>query len=49
MELPNAFTVEVAFKKPILLPSTVEFGEQGGRFEVRDAKKGTPHVAGSLS
>lgn len=47
--LPEAFTVSVAFRRPILLPSTVEFGEEGERFEVRDATKGTPHLDGSLT
>ena len=48
--LPTAFTVGVSFKKPILLPATVEFAEApDGRFEVRDAKKGTPHLEGHLS
>jgi acyl dehydratase len=47
--LPDAFTVEVAFKRPILLPATVEFAEQDDRFAVRDAKKGKPHLDGSLS
>ncbi|HTX44658.1 MAG TPA: MaoC/PaaZ C-terminal domain-containing protein [Solirubrobacteraceae bacterium] len=53
--LPDAFTVRVAFKKPILLPATVEFCEQGSvsdgdlRFGVRDARKGTPHLAGTVS
>jgi acyl dehydratase len=46
--LPDAFTVEVAFRRPILLPATVEFAEEGDRFEVRDGKKGTPHLDGSL-
>ena len=47
--LPEAFTVEVGFRKPILLPATVEFAEEGDSFEVRDAKKGTPHLEGSLT
>ncbi len=47
-QLPDAFTVEVSFKKPILLPATVEFGEDENRFGVRDAKKGSPHLEGSL-
>jgi hypothetical protein len=47
--LPDAFTVDVSFKKPILLPSTVEFAEKDERFAVRDAKKGSPHLEGSLS
>lgn len=48
LAIPDAFTVEVAFKKPILLPATVSFGERGGRFEVREAKTGAPHLEGSL-
>jgi acyl dehydratase len=47
--LPQAFTVGVSFKEPILLPATVEFGEKGERFDVRDAKNGTPHLEGTLS
>ncbi len=51
--LPESFTVEVAFRRPILLPATVQFAEAGGeertvRFGVRDARKGTPHLAGLL-
>jgi acyl dehydratase len=51
--LPDAYTVEVSFRRPILLPATVEFAEaavDGGlRFGVRDAKKGTPHLDGSVT
>jgi hypothetical protein len=52
-ELPPAYTVTVAFKKPILLPATVQFAEgpvadQIG-FGVRDAKRGTPHLDGLIS
>ena len=51
--LPDAFTVEVQFKKPILLPATVEFGEleepEGIDFTVRGAGKGTPHLDGRVS
>ena len=51
--LPGAFTVEVAFKRPILLPATVTFAEHsaddGFRFGVRDAKKDTPHLDGDLT
>jgi acyl dehydratase len=47
--LSDAFTVEVAFRRPILLPATVEFAEGGERFAVRDSKKGTPHLDGSLT
>jgi len=51
--LPPAYTVEVAFKRPILLPATVAFGErddgEGGiEFGVRDARKGTPHLVGTV-
>lgn len=52
-ELPDAFAVEVAFKRPILLPATVEFaeGRQGDTigFAVRDAGKGTPHLEGAVT
>jgi acyl dehydratase len=51
--LPDGFTVEVQFKKPILLPATVEFAEQeqpgGIRFGVHGAGKRTPHLDGHLS
>lgn len=51
--LPDSFTVEVQFKKPILLPATVEFAEQGDAggiaFAVRGAGKGTPHLGGQVS
>ncbi|MFT4050533.1 MAG: MaoC/PaaZ C-terminal domain-containing protein, partial [Solirubrobacterales bacterium] len=50
-KLPEQFTVEVAFKRPILLPSKVGFhvAETGDglNFTVRNAKKGTPHVDGT--
>ncbi|MEO6858884.1 MAG: MaoC/PaaZ C-terminal domain-containing protein [Solirubrobacteraceae bacterium] len=52
-ELPGAFTVSVAFRRPILLPATVQFAEaQDGdeiRFGVRDAKRGKPHLDGVVS
>jgi acyl dehydratase len=52
--LPEAFTVEAAFKRPILLPGRVEFLEgpgEGGeiRFGVRAAGKDTPHLDGRLA
>ncbi len=56
--LPDAYTVDVSFRRPILLPGTVEFAsEQTGdaqagtgeiRFTVRDAKRGTPHLDGRV-
>jgi acyl dehydratase len=52
-ELPAAFTAEVAFKRPILLPAKVQFAERASgqriRFGVRDASKGTPHLDGEIS
>jgi acyl dehydratase len=53
--LPDAFTVDVAFKKPILLPGKVEFCETSGsesepgfaiQFGVRDPRKGSSHLDG---
>jgi acyl dehydratase len=51
--LPNAFAVDVRFRKPILLPGRVEFASasEGDRidFAVRDAKRGTPHLDGRIA
>ena len=51
--LPDSFSVEVEFKKPILLPATVEFAEAadetGITFAVRGAGKATPHLDGRVS
>jgi acyl dehydratase len=56
--LPARFTVDVAFKRPILLPATVQFVESTPvgstpahpagaiTFGVRDAKRDTPHLDG---
>ncbi|MDQ4007899.1 MAG: hypothetical protein M3211_07395 [Actinomycetota bacterium] len=53
--LPDAFEVDVEFKKPILLPSTVAFGTvrsgrsgSGTDFGLTDAKKGAPHLVGTV-
>jgi acyl dehydratase len=50
--LPDAFQVDVRFRKPILLPGRVEFasGADGDEIEfaVRDAKRGTPHLDGRV-
>jgi MaoC like domain len=50
--LPDALAVEVAFKLPLLLPAKVAFASwpaDGGRdFAVHDARKGKPHLTGSL-
>jgi acyl dehydratase len=52
-ELPDAFTAQVAFRKPIMLPATVTFAErarEGGiDFGVRHARKDTPHLDGAIS
>ena len=50
--LPEAFAVDVRFRKPILLPGRVEFASdaQGGEilFAVRDAKRQIPHLDGRV-
>ena len=52
-KLPEAFTVSVAFKRPILLPATVEFCEvqnAGGiDFGVRDPANGKSHLDGRVT
>ncbi len=49
--LPDAVRVEVAFKKPILLPGTVAFGHEltvdGQAFALTSPKDGAPHLVGS--
>jgi len=51
--LPDAFTVEVRFRKPIRLPGRVEFlcdADEGETdFAVRDAKRHTPHLDGHVT
>lgn len=48
--LPDAVRVEVAFKKPILLPGTVAFGHavsvDGQAFALTSPKDGAPHLVG---
>jgi len=51
--LPEAFAVEARFRKPVLLPSTVTFGEaseEGGAigFAVHAARDGAPHLDGRV-
>ncbi|MCW2765586.1 MAG: MaoC domain protein dehydratase [Nocardioides sp.] len=52
--LPDAVRVDVAFKKPILLPGTVAFGarplDDGGyAFSLGNPTSGAPHVVGRTS
>jgi acyl dehydratase len=48
--LPDAVTVEVAFKKPVFLPGEVAFGsvqtDEGFAFVLRDPRSGAPHLQG---
>lgn len=50
--LPDAYTVEVAFKTPVLLPSAVGIATErtpdGWTLDVRAARSGKPHLAGSV-
>jgi acyl dehydratase len=51
--LPGAYTVEVAFKRPIVLPTSVSFVERDEaraeiRFGVRGTRKDTAHLDGVL-
>jgi acyl dehydratase len=50
--LSDAFSVAVRFRRPILLPSRVEFASapEGAaiNFAVRDAKRHTPHLEGRI-
>jgi acyl dehydratase len=51
--LPDAFAYEVAFKRPLLLPSTVRFAvapcRAGIAVGVRGARDGAPHLAGAVT
>jgi acyl dehydratase len=48
--LPDAVTVEVAFKKPVFLPGTVAFGarhdDAGWTISLTNPKDGSPHLLG---
>jgi acyl dehydratase len=50
--LPVACTVDVSFKLPILLPSTVAFSAvqdtDGWHIALHDARTGRPHLVGSI-
>ncbi|BCJ65328.1 MaoC/PaaZ C-terminal domain-containing protein [Polymorphospora rubra] len=48
--LPDAYTVDVAFKLPILLPSTVAFSASPAwSFALHDARSGRPHLTGTVT
>jgi acyl dehydratase len=51
--LPEAYTVEVEFRRPVLLPSTVVFGskvtDSGIDFGVKAARKPATHLVGRVS
>ncbi|WP_082587232.1 MaoC/PaaZ C-terminal domain-containing protein [Nocardioides sp. Soil774] len=51
--LPAAVTVEVAFKKPVFLPGTVDFAARqdgsGWTFALTSPKDGSPHLVGRTS
>jgi acyl dehydratase len=50
--LPDAYTVDVAFKLPVLLPATLAIAaaQDGGNWslDVRSTKSGKPHLAGTV-
>ena len=51
--LPAAYTVDVRFKLPVLLPAKVGFSASsagdGWEFAVHDVRTGRPHLAGGIS
>jgi acyl dehydratase len=48
--LPDAYTVDVEFKKPIFLPGRVTFAADNGRFVVRSAKNpDITHLEGTVT
>lgn len=48
--LPERFTVDVAFKRPILLPATVAFSSTPGEaFALHNPKTGAPHLTATLT
>ena len=51
--LPSAFDVEVAFKTPVFLPSTVAITNTpsgtGWALDVRNSRSGKPHLSGSVT
>jgi acyl dehydratase len=48
--LPDAYTVDVTFKRPILLPGSVAFAAEDGRFAVRNRRDDTKiHLEGRVT
>lgn len=51
--LPDAFTVDVQFKTPVLLPSSIEVSTarvgSGWSLDVRGAASGKPHLSGAVT
>lgn len=51
--LPDAYTVEVAFKLPVPLPSAIAIAAtrdgDGWNLDVRNSRSGKPHLAGSVT
>ena len=52
--LPDAFGVDVEFRKPVLLPTTVTFGSTTSgddvtSFAVKDAREGAAHLVGTVT
>jgi acyl dehydratase len=51
--LPAAYSADVAFKTPVLLPSTVSLVaarvDDGWRLDVRDGRSRKPHLAGTVT
>jgi hypothetical protein len=46
--LPDAYTVDVQFKAPVLLPSTVNFATDGNTFSLHHPKSGKRHLTGTI-
>jgi hypothetical protein len=51
--LPDALTVDVAFKTPLFIPATISVSTErtpdGWSLDVRDARSGKPHLAGAIT
>jgi acyl dehydratase len=46
-ELPEAFAVDVRFRRPLRIPGRAAFSYRDGEFAVHDARTGTPHLSGT--